>query len=143
MKLVLLTPFYFPSMGGVQETFRLFGEYFVKKGWKVQVHTSQLQGIDDVRIADMRRIRNFMPYQVKDGIEIFRYDGGGLVAAVRGLIYAVSHKLKLPMTADLFRRARRGTRGATSGPKRSCRLLRRASPPVRLWADRRGRSEVS
>jgi glycosyltransferase involved in cell wall biosynthesis len=111
MKLVLLTPFYFPSMGGVQETFRLFGEYFVKKGWKVQVHTSQLQGIDDVRITDIIRVRNFMPYQVKDGVEIFRYDGGGLTAALLGLFYAVSYRLKLPITGTLFRAYRlRGMR---------------------------------
>lgn len=103
MKLVLLTPFYFPSMGGVQETFRLFGEYFVGQGWKVQVHTSQLHGIDDVRITDIRKVRNFMPYQVKDGIEIFRYDGGGLTAAILGLFYSVSYKLKLPITGALFR----------------------------------------
>ncbi len=110
-KLVLITPFYYPSMGGVQECFRLFAEYFVSQGWKVQVHTSQLQDIDDIRVKELKRIHNFLSYQVKDGIEIFRYEGGGLLESVLGLAYAVSYKIKLPVADKFFLKYRlRGLR---------------------------------
>ena len=103
LRVAVLTPLYRPSLGGVQETMRLYCEYLTERGFEVRVYTSQLRRMDELKTGQWKTVRNFPSEELKNGIRITRFPAGGVWEAVLGLCSAASLKLHLPFARTLRR----------------------------------------
>ncbi len=112
-RIAVVTPLYAPSLGGVQETLRLFCAFLAENGHEVRVYTSQLRRMDEIRMGQFKTVKNFPAEEVKDGVRIKRCPAGGLLEAALGFLAAVSRKLRLPISGVIGRMHRaRGMRKA-------------------------------
>ena len=96
MKIAVLTPFYDPSVGGVQETMRVFAEYFASNGCQVAVFTSQCLGIDQASRRFFRSVHPLHPVQTRSHVEVHRFPYGGLGDGMRQIFSRVGYKFGEP-----------------------------------------------
>ncbi len=96
IKIAIVTPFYEPSIGGIQQTMRISAEYLVEQGMKVKVFTSQFNKMNEIKTGNCKVVRNFVPHEVKNGVDIQRFDCGGVASAFWSLCYALCYRIYRP-----------------------------------------------
>lgn len=92
MKIAIITPLYFPSIGGTQASLLRFAEFLHAKGDAVRVFTSQAGSMDEMNARSLKTVIHFPPCEIKDGVEIWRYPCGGLLDFCLRALYALSYK---------------------------------------------------
>ena len=102
MKIAIVTPFYRPSIGGMQESLGVFADYLVSQGCTVRIYTSQRQRLDELPIVSFRRLQNFPGHSVEAGTEVRRFAAGGLLDGLLGFAYAVCFKLYRPAAGFFY-----------------------------------------
>ena len=103
MKILILTPLYWPSIGGVQVSMALLAAYLVKNNHSVKVLTSQMKDLDEGAIRNFRRIVNFPASEQRDGVSIRRFPTGGPLDSLFALMFAAAYRLKLFFWPRLYR----------------------------------------
>ena len=101
-RIAIITPLYYPSMGGVQIFAHLLAKYSARQGSSVRVYTSQMADHNELNPRRFQHIDHFSPEETKDSVEIRRFPCGGVVDFILGMAYALSVKLKLPVQNSLY-----------------------------------------
>ena len=102
MKIAVITPFYAPSIGGMQETLRVCSEYMASQSCEVRVYTSRRLRMDELPLISFRRSKTLPAYEVMQGVKVHRFECGGFLDAFYGFAYAVSYKLCRPLAPRFY-----------------------------------------
>ena len=102
MKITILTPLYWPSIGGVQVSMRLSAEYLAKQGHEVTVLTTQMAHSDEGNVRHFRRVEHFPASETHQGVTIRRFPTGGGLDSIYGVLFALAYRLRLPFWRSLY-----------------------------------------
>ena len=107
MKIFILTPLYWPSLGGVQVSMRLTAAHLVRQGHEVTVLTSQMKSADGANAKNFRCVDPLPPSEKHAGVSIRRFPTGGLIDLFYGILFSGSYRLKLPFWPAVYGAYRR------------------------------------
>lgn len=102
MRLAILTPLFWPTVGGVQTMVYEVGAYAASQGHAVSVWTSNVQGPEDLGILKPLTTRRFKDREILRGIEVRRYPAGGAASLGMGLVYAAAWRLWHARQAQIY-----------------------------------------
>lgn len=104
LRVAIVTPLFWPSVGGIQTFVRDIARHLQENGDTVCVFTSRVSSdrAIDPRLANVER--DLPERERLDNFEIRRYDSGGRAAWLWGLGYRVLYRLKLPQNRWFYDR---------------------------------------